>query len=83
VSGAAGAAQVSGTGFDPAADGGGPPLRPPAIPERMIHGNSAELIVRKLRGINDATATVPRITQHLRLPAFRYSGRDPYSWPRT
>ena len=44
---------------------------------------SAELIARKLRGINDATAAVPGITQHLRLPAFRYSGRDPYSWPRT
>jgi hypothetical protein len=26
---------------------------------------------------------VPRITVHLRLPAFKYAGLDPYTWPRS
>jgi hypothetical protein len=28
---------------------------------------------------NDGTATVPRITQQMRLPAFKYSGHHPYA----
>jgi hypothetical protein len=42
---------------------------------------SAELMARDLRGFNDGTATIPRITEQMRLPAFRYSGRDPHMWP--
>ena len=41
----------------------------------------AELVARELNSFFDGTADIPRITRHLRLPAFRYSGRDPYIWP--
>jgi hypothetical protein len=30
----------------------------------------------------DGTAHIPRITEQLRLPAFKYSGHDAYAWPR-
>jgi hypothetical protein len=42
----------------------------------------AEQVAPGLRGYFDGTANVPRITQQLRLPAFRYSGNDPYAWLR-
>jgi hypothetical protein len=43
---------------------------------------SAEMIAREVRNFNDInSAAIPRITRHLRLPAFRYSGLDPYTWP--
>lgn len=43
----------------------------------------AEMIARQVQSFNDVAAAVPpRITEHLRLPAFRYSGLDAYTWPR-
>jgi hypothetical protein len=47
--------------------------------EKWLAGT--ELIARGLHGFNDGTATIPRITQMMRLPAFKYSGLEPYSWP--
>ena len=41
----------------------------------------AELIARQLSSFFDGTADVPRIANHMRLPAFRYAAHDPYSWP--
>ena len=42
----------------------------------------AEMIARQVQNFNDInSAAIPRITRHLRLPAFRYSGLDPYTWP--
>ena len=41
----------------------------------------AELVARKLRSFFDGTADIPRITRHMRLPAFKYSGHAPYAWP--
>jgi hypothetical protein len=35
-----------------------------------------ELMARGLRGLNDGTATIPRIKEQMRLPAFKYSGRE-------
>jgi hypothetical protein len=43
---------------------------------------SAEAMARGLEGLVHGVVNVPRITEQLRLPAFRYSGRDPYLWPR-
>jgi len=42
----------------------------------------AEMVARQVPNFNDVTASVPRITERLRLPAFRYSGQRPYAWPR-
>jgi hypothetical protein len=42
----------------------------------------AERIARGLKGFNDGTADVPRITRDLRLPGFEYNRHDPYMWPR-
>jgi hypothetical protein len=28
------------------------------------------------------SADAPGITEHMRLPAFKYAGLDPYTWPR-
>jgi hypothetical protein len=52
------------------------------LPDGSKWIDSAELIARKLRNFNDVTADIPRITEHMRLPAFKYVGRDPYAWPR-
>jgi hypothetical protein len=43
----------------------------------------AERIARGLKGFNDGTADVPRITRDLRLPGFGYNRHDPYTWPRS
>ena len=43
---------------------------------------SAELVARQLKSFFDGPSNIPRITQHMRLPAFRYAGLDPYTWPR-
>ena len=43
---------------------------------------NAELIARQLSSFFDGTADVPRIANHMRLPAFRYAPLDPYTWPR-
>jgi molecular chaperone GrpE (heat shock protein) len=42
----------------------------------------AELVARQLKSFFDGTANIPRITKHMRLPAFQYAGLDPYTWPR-
>jgi hypothetical protein len=41
---------------------------------------NAEL-ARDLKSFFDGTGDVPRITKHMRLPAFRYAALDPYIWP--
>src|SRR5262249_36412722 len=43
---------------------------------------SAELVARQLKSFFDGTGDIPRITKHMRLPAFQYAGLDPYTWPR-
>jgi chromosome segregation ATPase len=43
---------------------------------------NAELVARGLRGFQDTTGIVPRIVGQMRLPTFRYSGKEPYTWPR-
>jgi chromosome segregation ATPase len=43
---------------------------------------NAELVARQLSSFFDGPSNIPRIAQHMRLPAFKYSGRDPYTWPR-
>jgi hypothetical protein len=52
-----------------------------SLPDGAKWLDGTELLARGLRGFNDGTATIPRITQHMRLPAFKYSGLEPYSWP--
>jgi hypothetical protein len=52
-----------------------------SLPDGAKWLDGTELLARGLRGFNDGTATVPRITHVMRLPAFKYSGRDPYTWP--
>jgi chromosome segregation ATPase len=39
---------------------------------------SAELVARQLKSFFDGTAGIPRIAKHMRLPAFKYTGLDPY-----
>jgi chromosome segregation ATPase len=43
---------------------------------------TAELVARGLAGFVENSVDVPRITRHLRLPAFRFDQHDPYAWPR-
>ena len=42
----------------------------------------AELVARGLPGFVDKGSNVPRIVHELRLPAFEYSRREPYTWSR-
>jgi hypothetical protein len=42
----------------------------------------AEQVAGGLRGFVENSIDIPRITQQLRLPAFRYSSVSPYVWPR-
>ena len=35
----------------------------------------------QVQNFNDINAAVPRITRHMRLPAFRHALLDPYTWP--
>jgi hypothetical protein len=53
------------------------------LPDGAKWMGGAEMIARKLRGFNDGTGNIPRITEQLRLPAFKYSGHHPYTWPRS
>jgi len=46
------------------------------LPDGSKWIDSAELIARKLRNFNDGTADIPKITKHMRLPAFQYGGSD-------
>jgi hypothetical protein len=42
------------------------------------------MIAREIQNFNDInSAAIPRITVHLRLPAFRHAALDPYTWPPT
>jgi len=43
---------------------------------------SAELVARHLKSFFDGPSNIPRISQHMRLPAFQYVGLKPYTWPR-
>ena len=43
---------------------------------------STELVARQLKSFFDGTGDIPRITKHMRLPAFQYAALDPYTWPR-
>jgi chromosome segregation ATPase len=52
------------------------------LPDGSKWIDSAELIARKLRNFNDGPSNIPRITEHMRLPAFKYAGLDPYTWPQ-
>jgi chromosome segregation ATPase len=52
------------------------------LPDGAKHLHVAELVARGLGTFVDGTATVPRITRQLRLPAFKYSALNPYAWPR-
>jgi hypothetical protein len=42
---------------------------------------NAELVARQLKSLFDGPTNIPRIAQHMRLPAFRYAALDPYTWP--
>jgi predicted nuclease with TOPRIM domain len=42
----------------------------------------AELIARGLRGFVENGVQIPRITETMRLPAFKYSAHQPFAWPR-
>jgi hypothetical protein len=39
------------------------------------------IIARQLKNFFDGPTNIPRIAQHMRLPAFRYAALDPYTWP--
>jgi hypothetical protein len=53
-----------------------------ARPKGAVDIASAEAVARQLRNFVDGTASIPRITTRLRLPAFEYDRLAPYSWPR-
>jgi hypothetical protein len=38
-------------------------------------------VARQLSNFFDGATNIPRIAQHMRLPAFRYATLDPYTWP--
>jgi hypothetical protein len=52
----------------------------PSEGERLL---VAELVARGIPGFVENGVPIPRITQHLRLPAFEYSAHDPFAWPRS
>jgi hypothetical protein len=52
----------------------------PAGAERLL---VAELVARGLEGFVRNSIQTPRITEELRLPAFRFDQHDPYAWPRS
>ena len=54
-----------------------------SLPNGVPRLDSAELVARGLRGFVDGNDHVPRIATALRLPAFEYSGREPFAWPRS
>ena len=43
----------------------------------------AELVARELKGFVQNSIQTPRITEELRIPAFRFDRHDPYAWPRS
>ena len=56
------------------------------VNRKLPHGAnwlaSAEAIARGLKGFVDGPTYIPRVTEQMRLPAFKYSGLDPYAWPQ-
>jgi len=52
------------------------------LPNSSKRIDSAELIARQLNNFVNGPSNIPRITWHMRLPAFKCSGHDPYVWPR-
>jgi hypothetical protein len=52
----------------------------PSGAERLL---VAELVARGLRGFVENSVDVTRITNQVRLPAFRYSQFEPFAWPRS
>jgi hypothetical protein len=46
------------------------------VPLVMMDG-----VARQLSNFFDGATNIPRIAQHMRLPAFRYAALDPYTWP--
>jgi hypothetical protein len=38
-------------------------------------------VARQLSNFFGGATKLPRIAQHMRLPAFRYAALDPYTWP--
>jgi hypothetical protein len=53
-----------------------------ALPSGARHLLVAELLAGGPRGFVENSIDIPRITQQLRLPAFRYCSVSPYVWPR-
>jgi len=62
------------------------PAPGPGKKVRAPRAAPAELVDREANdvsaGMVDGTGDIPRITKHMRLPAFQYAGLDPYTWPR-
>ena len=55
-----------------------------AASDAMLEGfDSLAVTLQPARDLLGNTANIPRITAQLRLPAFRYSGNEPYAWPRS
>jgi hypothetical protein len=54
-----------------------------ALPSSGERPLVAELVARRLRGFVENGLQITRITQTLRLPAFKYSAHDPFAWPRS
>jgi chromosome segregation ATPase len=51
------------------------------LPDGATWIANAELVARQLNSFFDGPTNIPRIAQHMRLPAFRYAPLEPYSWP--
>jgi chromosome segregation ATPase len=51
------------------------------LPNGSKRVDNAELVARQLSNFVDGPSNIPRITWHMRLPAFRYAPLEPYSWP--
>lgn len=52
------------------------------LPAGMKYLEGAEEVARGIRGYRDSAGNVPRITQELRLPAFKHEALNAYAWPK-
>lgn len=52
------------------------------LPDNAATLRSAEMIARGLKTLVDGTSDIPRITKHLKLPAFEYDRQARFTWPR-
>jgi hypothetical protein len=43
----------------------------------------AEVKARDFGGRSPSDSSIPYITQHMRLPAFKYAPQQPFAWPPT